>query len=289
MTPHHLNQMLLSFRQKTLTYAALGCSLVLIVLQSCELERPPDYGRVGNVVRFSGKVWDVKTSLGSVGPGPNYFSGRAEDLFLDGKGYLHLRIAEHDGRWYSTELVGRDTCGYGTYRWVIEGDLQNIANNTVVGLFTWNDSSFRSQANSEVDIEFAKWGENNAPTLNYAVQPVNFGPYYPERVRGVATYPGDLIGVTTHEFVWRDTLIEWTSWAGEGTGGRVIGKWKFNSNNPARIKNEGGQQSVPIVIPAPENNTRTRMNYWLLGGAAPSDGKEHEVVIRSFNYIPIEP
>lgn len=132
-------------------------------------------------------------------------------------------------------------------------------------------------------------GENNAPTLNYAVQPVNFGPYYPERVRGVATYPGDLIGVTTHEFVWRDTLIEWTSWAGEGTGGRVIGKWKFNSNNPARIKNEGGQQSVPIVIPAPENNTRTRMNYWLLGGAAPSDGKEHEVVIRSFTYIPIEP
>ena len=116
-----------ALRQRMFQFPLVGFAFVLIFIQSCKLERPPEYGRVGNVVRFSGKVWDVKTSLGSVGPGPNYFSGRAEDLFLDGKGYLHLRIAEHDGRWYSTELVGRDTCGYGTYRWVIEGDLQNIA------------------------------------------------------------------------------------------------------------------------------------------------------------------
>lgn len=148
----------LSIRHRLLSYTTLGWGFILVLSQSCALERAPDFGRVGNVVRFSGKVWDVKTSAGTVGPGPNYFSGRAEDLFIDGKGYLHLRIAEHDGRWYSTELVGRDTCGYGTYRWVIEGDLQNIANNTVVGLFSWNDSSFLTQANSEVDIEFSKWG-----------------------------------------------------------------------------------------------------------------------------------
>lgn len=256
-------------------------------LGACKLDDPPGYGRQGDLVRFSGRLWDVKSGPGLLGPGPNYFSNRPSDVYMDGKGYLHLRIQEHDGRWYSTEVVGRDTLGYGTYRWVIEGDNENIANNTVLGLFTWNDSSFLTQGNSEVDIEIAKWGITNAPTLNYAVQPVNFGPYYPERVRGISTPSGDMIGVTTHQFTWTDTLVTWTSWAGEGSGGRVIGSWTFNRNNPSQVKNEGNRSSVPILIPAPERNTRARMNFWQLGGAAPSDGESKEVIIRSFEYWPL--
>jgi hypothetical protein len=101
-------------------------------LGACKLDDPPGYGRQGDLVRFSGRLWDVKSGPGLLGPGPNYFSNRPSDVYMDGKGYLHLRIQEHDGRWYSTEVVGRDTLGYGTYRWVIEGDNENIANNTVL-------------------------------------------------------------------------------------------------------------------------------------------------------------
>jgi len=275
----------LRFRQANLQ-AALGCMLLALILGGCKLEEPPSFGRQGDLVRFSGRLWDVKSGAGLLGPGPNYFSNRPSDVYLDGKGYLHLRIQEHEGRWYSTEVVGRDTLGYGTYRWVIEGDYQNIANNTVLGLFTWNDESFLTQGNSEVDIEISKWGQANAPTLNYAVQPVNFGTYYPERVVAVSTPNGDMIGVTTHQFVWTDTLITWTSWAGEGSGGRVIGSWTFNRNNPARVKTEGNRSSAPIIIPGPEQNTRARMNFWQYGGEAPSDGLPKEVVIRSFGYWP---
>ncbi|MFM7912248.1 MAG: hypothetical protein ACKO9W_08680, partial [Bacteroidota bacterium] len=62
----------------------------------------------------------------------------------------------------------------------------------------------------------------------------------------------------------------------------------FNLTNPARRKNEGNRSSLPILIPAPERNTRARMNFWQLGGAAPSDGEAKEVVIRSFAYFPLE-
>jgi hypothetical protein len=31
----------------------------------------------------------------------------------------------------------------------------------VVGLFTWDDNSYQAQANDELDVEFAKWGNSN--------------------------------------------------------------------------------------------------------------------------------
>ncbi len=259
--------------------------ILLLAVLSCELEEAPEFGRVGNEVRFSGWTWDVKAGPAQQGPGPNFFSERTEDIFLDGNGYLHMRIAEHEGTWFSTELVSRDTVGFGRYRWVVEGDFENIPNNTVLGLFTWNTQSFFEEANSEVDIEFAKWFDPANKSLHMSVQPVNFGPYYPERSFAAPTQDGDLIGVSTHEFVWTDSLITWTSWAGEGTSGRVIAQWQFDSiSNPARVKNEGGQASRPVRIPKPLNNTNVRMNYWMLGGIPPSDGREHEVIIRSFYY-----
>jgi len=262
-------------------------SILLLFCAACSLQDPPPYGRNGNEVRFSNLDWWVKTGSGPQGPGPNYFSSRPEDLFLDNQGRLHLRIAQHDGVWYSTELVGYDTVGYGTYTWVVTGDLENIAANTVLGLFTWNTQSFFEAANSEVDIEFAKWGDSQQKrTLHQSVQPVNFGPYYPERSYAAPTEPGELIGTSTHRFVWTDSLILWTSWKGTDLNSEPIASWSFGLDNPPRVKNEGGAASQPIVIPKPLNHTNVRINYWLLGGVPPTDGQPHEIIIESFDYVP---
>ena len=259
--------------------------LLVFAFTACELEEAPDFGRVGDTVRFSGYDWYVKYSNGPVGPGPNLFSRLNEDVFLDVRGYLHMRIADHNGSWYSSEIVGLDTVGYGIYTFVMDGDLENIPENVVVGLFSWNTESFQEEANSEVDIEFAKWNDASTnQTLHYSVQPVNFGPPYPERSHQANTQPSDLIGVTTHQFIWTDSLITWTSWRGEGTTGRQIANWSFNTSNPPRIKNEGPNSSNPIVIPGPAESTNARINFWLLGGIPPSDGQVQEIVIRSYNY-----
>jgi len=265
-------------------------TIVAIGLSGCQQSDPSDVlGRVGDVVNFSGYVWDVKHNEYAVGPGPNYFSRFYEDIFIDENGYLHMRIAEHDGKWYATEIVGRDTLGYGTYTWVMQADLENIPENITVGLFTWNNESFYSDANSEVDIEFSKWGNPDlATTLHYSVQPVAFGPTYPERSHNALTQPGDLIGVTTHTFTWTDTLITWASYMGDVVDpSKQTASWSFNLDNPARIKYENGNASVPIVIPGPAEATNARINFWILPwiDLKPTDGLEQEIVVRSFSYV----
>lgn len=269
----------------TCTFAAL--------LSGCRQSDPEDVlDRIGDVVYFSGYAWDVKISDNVLlGPGPNYFSGYYEDVFVDDQGYLHMRIAEHGGKWYSSEVVSQMAMGYGTYTFVVQGDLENIPENITLGLFTWDNNTFFEEANSEVDIEFSKWGDTALDnTLHYSVQPVNFGPYYPERTHNPDTETGDLVGVSTHLFTWTDTLITWNSYRGDSEDpADLIATWRFDLDNPARVKNENGNSSEPIVIPAPGATTNARINFWLLPWVStiPTDGLEQEVVIRRFDYQPL--
>jgi excisionase family DNA binding protein len=177
-----------------------GLLVISLWLNGCKQSDPEDVlGREGDVVNFSGYVWDVKINEYAVGPGPNYFSGFYEDVFVDDNGYLHMRIAEHNGKWYSSEIVGRDTLGYGKYTWVMQADLENIPENITVGLFTWDNESFFAEANSEVDIEFSKWGNPDlATTLHYSVQPVapmnnesRMDPPRAPRKRALLDHPAD--------------------------------------------------------------------------------------------------
>lgn len=235
---------------------------------------------------FAGRSWIIKEYENQTwGPGGNYFSARNSDVFVDNSGFLHLKIAYHNNRWYSTEVISEDTMGYGTYTFVVEGNLEQMSENIVLGLFTWDDNSFQTEANSEVDVEVSKWGDpNKQDILLYSVQPVWFGPFKPERTHEVNTPNGILNGITAHRFVWTDSLITWTSWERYADGPNEIGSWSFDLTNPARVKQENGQTSDPVVIPGPGNTTHARFNLWLMNGGAPANGQEHEVIIRNFSY-----
>jgi hypothetical protein len=271
---------------------ALGAFGILFwVLTACELEtRPAPLGRSGDQLAFSGRTWTVKGGPQQFGPGPNYFSKDIYSAFVDSNGYLHLNIRKlDDGRWYCSEVISNDVMGYGRYVWVVASDMVNIPINTVLGLFTWDDNTFRVQANSEVDIEFSRWGvPTEQKTLHMSVQPVWFGPFKPERTRGFQMPAAAANMHTTHEFIWTDSLITWKSWLGDNLSVAPFASWEFNSNNPARVKEEGGLVSLPIVIPAPGNTTNARINLWLVSDQAtgPSTGRDYEVVIRSFEYFP---
>ena len=267
-------------------------SIVLVLLGlGCKQSNPEDaLGRVGDEVTFAGRKWDVKWGLEPMGPGPNMFSRLYKDVWVDENGWLHLAVAQHDGVWYSSEVVGRDNLGYGTYTWTIQADPMSFSENVVFGLFTWDDNTFYTDGNSEVDIEFAKWGDTASTTpTTFSVQPVAFGAYYAERTRERAVDPNKLKGVTTHQFTWTDTLITWASYAGETISGEPLATWDFDLNHPPRRKKEGDLQSLPIVIPKPGANTNARMNLWTLPYTTlgPNNQVEHEVVIRNFTYEPL--
>lgn len=275
--------------------------LLAIIMVSCHQSDPPEvaksvntetFGRVGDSVRFSGLDWTVKIhETGQWGPGPNFFSGHEDDIILDSNGYLHMKIVNRDGKWMSTEVVANDKMGYGTYIFTLDGDFENIPENIVLGLFTWDNTSFKEAANSEVDIEISKWGNKSDPwTLQYGVQPINFGTLYPERMYRPEYPLGEFTGVTTHGFLWTDTAIHWRSYAGDVYGkGKLLGSWRFDTSNPARVKEEGGQKSDAIVIPKPGNETTARINLWITPwvSPAPTDGKEQEMIIRRFEYRPL--
>jgi len=267
-------------------------SMMLLLLGlGCKQSNPEDVlGRVGDEVTFAGRKWDVKWGLEPMGPGPNMFSRLYDDVWVDEHGWLHLTIAEHDGVWYSSEVIGQDNLGYGTYTWTIQADPMSFSENVVFGLFTWDNNTFYTDGNSEVDIEFAKWGDSTSTTpTTFSVQPVAFGGYFAERTREREIAEDDLRGVTTHTFTWTDTLITWASYKGDKAEGTPIATWDFDLNHPPRVKIDGGQTSLPIVIPAPGETTNARMNLWTLpySSIGPNNQLEHEVVIRSFTYDPL--
>jgi len=273
---------------KTSNSLLLAFSCVLI-LTACEQSEPPEEVRIEDELTFSGYTWDIKSSEAPVGPGPNPFSERERDVYVDSKGRLHLNIKQHNSLWYSTEVVSQKRMGYGTYRWTVTGDLKNLTSNVVLGLFTWDNETFDTDGNSEVDIEFAYWGNDSSlsSSMHYSVQPVAFGPYNNERTHRPEIDGDILIGTTTHEFIWTPELIQWKSWKGsEDNLGDVIATWSFNLDNPPKRKFEGGSQSEPIVIPAPGANTNARINLWIASHIEPFpiNGEPLEVIIDSFSY-----
>lgn len=265
---------------------------MILVWIGCEQSNPEDVlARQGDVVNFAGRKWNIKSSTSQVGPGPNYFSKRYSDVWVDDRGFLHMSIAKHDGIWYSSEVISQDNMGYGKYSFTIQGNPMQFAKNVVLGLFTWDDSTFVSDGNSEVDIEFSRWGsESNLNPTTYSVQPLSNGINFSERTHQANIDSSNIIGVSTHEFIWTDTLISWRSYRGDRNSGQPdFAQWSFNLNHPPRIKREGDLFSLPIVIPAPGQRTNARINFWTLSADAngPSNGLEHEVVIRDFLYEPM--
>ena len=264
---------------------------VIVLLFGCDQSDPPNFGRSGDVVLFSGYEWNIKHAETVQGPGPNWFSNHPDDIYVDDLGHLHMWINEHDGKWFATEIVSEDTMGYGTYKFIVEGDFVNMPENITVGLFTWDNNTFFEHANSEIDVELAKWGDaSKQNTLQYAVQPVAFSDFFPERVFNPLGTEEHLIGVSTHVFNWTDTLVSFVSYHGEDElAANIIAEWSFDLNNPPRIKEEGGQSSQPVIVPGPGSTTNARINYWLLPWISPmpTDGNPQELIVRSFSYSPL--
>lgn len=219
---------------------------------------------IPRVLSFSGRSWTVKASASPVGPGPNYFADTADDVWVDGNGYLHLRIMFRDGVWHSSEVVGDDVLGYGTYTFTLGSRIDQLDRNTVVGMFTWDTSA--PQFNyREIDIEFARWGDPLADNSQYVVQPW-------DTVGNTNRWEITLTGNdSTHGFTWSADSVEFSSYQGSPPAAQIQ-SWTY---------------AGPDVPPEGTSSGNARINFWLNGGNAPSDGQQAELVIKSFDFTPL--
>ncbi len=245
-----------------------------------------------NTISFSGYTWNVRNTAGAYsGPGLNTFTNSTNNVWVDGLGQLHLKITYTNGKWVAAEIESQQSFGYGDYIFYINGRPDNLDQNVVFGLFTWNNNSFQTDANSEIDIEFAKWGYAGAKSLQYAVQPTNGGVYAERNIKPSSfLLTGDY---STHGFTWAPTEVIHKSYYDFGyPTAWLASQWSFSSTSQPRQKIEGGRTSDAVVIPKPGTDTKVHMNLWLNDtnkdgyGDAPSNGQTVEVIVNKFEFKP---
>jgi hypothetical protein len=231
---------------------------VLVLLAGASLALAAGKPGYPTQITWSGRTWQLKSSQSKVGPGPNYFSASPENVWVDASGRLHLRLTFRNGRWNCPELIGTQTLGYGTYVFEIASPVANLDPNVVLGLFTWSDKA--PAAHREIDVEFARWGNAGDPTnAQYVVQPYDLAGHLHRLSQPAAAAP------TVHGFTWRRGRIDFAS-------SDLVGwdhDWSYVGSD------------VP-----PSRDERVRLNLWLFGGAAPTNGQEVEVVVTRFTFTP---
>jgi len=229
-------------------------------------ERSPLEDDDTGTLTFCGYDWSIKSSTRKVGPGPNRFSDSKKNVWVDAMGRLHLRITkDEEQHWQCAEVISTRSFGYGTYRFVLDTPAESLDANVVLGLFTWSDDP--ESHHREIDVELSRWGnEESVENAQFVIQP------YTRRGNRIrfAIPPGQLR--TTHSFTWAPGSVSCDS----------IGAPKPDEDL-RRIK----QWSFTRGIPEP-GDENARINLWLLGGRAPKDGKECEVIVAAFEHTPLD-
>jgi len=216
-------------------------------------------------VSFSGYDWWVKSSAGTVGPGPNFFSDSTNNVWVDPAGQLHVRITNRSNAWQCAELVSARTFGYGSYRFELNSRVDNLDPNVVLGLFTWSDDPVF--AYRELDVECSRFGNATDPNrAQFVVQPY----YLPGHL---ARYPVSA-GLTnsTHWFTWEQDRVSFHAVRGSYSPSpplvAIITNWTYTLTVP-----ETGDENV-------------RINLWLVNGSPPTDHQEIEIILKSFQFVP---
>ena len=221
--------------------------------------------RTPRTISFAGHNWAVKS--GYNGPGPNNFSDSADNVWVDGNGYLHLKITNQGGQWDCAEIISVESFGHGTYVYTVDSRVDLLDQNIVLGLFTWD--TYAPEYNyREIDFEFSRWKNPANDIGQYVIQPWNTaGNMY----RFDFDYAGQS-NTTTHVMTWRPDGIYFKSYYGGFSlappPDDMIVDWHYTgSDNP------------------PAGGENARMNLWLIDGSAPSDGQEAEIVISDFQFL----
>ena len=231
---------------------------------------PPTPGSVtsapgAGTITFSGYTWTVRNSVGN--PGPNTFS--PQNVWVDGQGFLHLKISHAGGQWSTAEIFTTQSLGFGTYQFQIQGHPEAFDDNVVLGLFPYTTPAIGPDGTNEIDIEFATWGGAQTQHGNWTVWPAQAGPA--QNTHAFDMTPNS--GLSTHRFVWTATSVNFQALAGltDGSVGQYA-QWTFAPANPSTL--------------IPQNALPLHINFWLFGGNAPKNGAEVEIVVTSFKFTP---
>lgn len=234
--------------------AAVAPVLAMTVSKGQPVPVPPTVA-----LQFSGYEWEVRTTESNRGGGRNLFSPK--NVWVDGEGKLHLRIAKENDQWTAAEVMSRKSFGYGTYRFVLQ-DTAKLDPKMAITLFTWHKTNLVVN-DREIDIEISRWDNPKNKNSQYVIQPY----YLPEK----STRFESPAGMITHSFRWEPNQVFFQSVKGDGT--------KPTATKP--IFEHAFTSGIP-----PAEGEPVCMNFYLFRAAPPASGTGAEIVIEKFIFLP---
>jgi hypothetical protein len=217
-------------------------------------------------ITWAGRTWKV-TSGGMAGVAP----GNPANVTIDGNRNLLLHIVQHEGKWTAAEVFTTERMGFGTYQWVIEGNVYEMDPATVLGLFTYGPTQHLGvDAENEIDIEFSQWNNTcRGCNADFTVYPSTGN----RKPNGISAWEDNFHvsgeNLTTARMEWSSDHIVFTLMKGIHPIGTVADliKTETYSSTATNIP----QVAAPVGI-----------NLWCFKN---TPAKDQSVVIRDFQFV----
>ncbi len=241
---------------------------LLLALGPTSLATPSNHAApTTRTIQWVGRTWTVRPWPG--GPGPNLWCDTPDCVWVDGNGALHLTIRFIDGQWYASEVVSKDNTNFGEHRFYVDGPIDKLDPNVVLGLFLYSDIDDNDI--EELDVEFATWGDSD-PSANDGW----YTTWYQNAIADQYSFDVSLNGTyTTHAIDWQPSQVDFESlhgfYAQPPDASYIIAQWSTSN---------------PNAIPLPEDDMSIHINLWLMNGLPPTDGQEVEIIIHDLDAPP---
>ena len=216
-------------------------------------------------INWSGRSWKLTS-----GHMAGVALGDPANVKIDDKGYLHMQIVKQNEKWTAAELFTTEDLSFGTYQWIVEGDVYAMDPTTVLGLFSYGPVHHKGgDAENEIDIEFSQWNKTCAPcNADFTVYPATGH----RKPKGVSAWEDNFQvsggTVTTARFEWFPDHIVFTLMNGAQPIGAVaeVIKTETYASEATNIP----QVSAPVGI-----------NLWCF---KQTPARDQSVVIRKFEF-----
>ena len=211
------------------------------------------------IISFAGYDWVVEDSKdNTVGPGPNYFSGSEENVWVDNQGRLHLKIVERNGEWHCSKVALWNAHGYQKYVFYVDSRVDQLDKNVVAGLFAYESDE------QEIDIEISQWGKANNDNCQFAVQPSG-------RQGNKVRFNMNRENCSVYSFDWKKDRIDFAASQRNCSAPfeeELVKAWTYTGKD----------------IPT-SSDLRIKINLWLFRGKFPAGNQDNELVVRDFKIL----
>jgi hypothetical protein len=225
------------------------------------------------LIKWSGITWYVYPNCDDCGPSLTPTTNAKRAVYVDDRGYLHMKVSKIGGKWRGVELRALTRPTYGTYRWIVDTATADLDQWAVLSMFLYRPGA--KKFTSEIDIENSRFphllpAPNNA---QFVVQP------YFARPRFHNLHPYTILPSyhpLLQQFIWKPG-------ATYGGPGRVDFQTRVGSVLKAPLLEQWSFTGYDV--PSPQN-MQLFLVLWMNQNKPPSGGL-HSAVIRSLTIKPL--